>query len=427
MTEPATESTGIFRRSAVERLASPERLDLLVNVITQKNRAALVTVLGCALATVLWGVFGSLPTKLHAPCIFTRAGGVLEVSSGSRGRIVDFRVQVGDRVKAGDVIARIDQPEQLRQLDASEKRLGDLRLRAQSLSNFAMRGNSLNSELKRGQEADLRSRIASAESRLGALALRVKTQQTLLEQGLITQNQLLATRIEYDSVSQEISSARTQIKELAVRQLEGQRQSEAELATTNLEIAELERQIQVQRDTMEAQSALRSPYSGRVLELRAGGMGVLVEVGATLMTLEPEAAGTAGALEVVIFAPPGDGKNVKPGMDAQVSPANVRREESGFLAAYVRSVADYPSSRQGIMRVLQNERLVDQLSNEGAPIKLVADLVPDAATPSGFKWSSGRGPNQQIDAGTLCDASVTLERRAPISLVLPLLRKALGG
>lgn len=427
MTQPLNpESTGIFRRVAVERLASPERLDVLADVITPKSRVTLGILLACGLAALTWSVFGSLPTKLRAPCMITRTGGIVEVTAGSRGRIAEFRVQAGDHVKIGEIIGRIDQPEQARQIAATEQKLAELRARETRLIGFAARCDDLQADLLRGQEADLRNRIASAESRLAALAQRLKSQQSLLKRGFITESQLLTTRIEYDSLRQEIDTARSQIKELAVRQLHNRKQCEPDLAAVRLEIGELERQIHIQKDSMETQSSLRSPYSGRVLELRGGGVGVLVDVGSTLMTLEPDAPGGVGALEVVVFAPPGEGKNVRPGMEVQVSPANVRPEEAGFLAATVHSVADYPSSRQGIMRVLQNERLVEQLSAGGAPIKVVADLLPDPAAPSGFRWSSGRGPKQRIDAGTLCEAGITLERRAPITLVLPLLRKSLG-
>lgn len=428
MTEPFNpQSTGIFRRVAVERLASPERLDVLADVITPKGRVALATLTACAVAAVAWGVLGSLPTKLRAPCMITRAGGVLEVSAGSRGRVAEFRVEVGDRVRAGEIIARIEQPELARQIAAVEQKLADLRLRETSLAAFAERGEALQADLSRGQEADLRNRIASAEARLATLAQRLAAQQSLLDQGLITQSQLLATRLERDTLRQEIDTARSQIKELAVRRLDAAKRSEAELAALRLEIGEVERQIGVQKAALESQSRLVSPYSGRVLELRGGGIGVLVDVGSPLMTLEPDDAGGAGALEVVVFAPPGEGKNARPGMEVQIAPANVRREESGFLAGRVRAVADYPSSRQGIMRVLQNERLVEQLSQGGAPIKIVADLAPDPAAPSGFRWSSGRGPEGAIDAGTLCEADITLERRAPVTLVLPLLRRTFGG
>jgi HlyD family secretion protein len=49
-----------------------------------------------------------------------------------------------------------------------------------------------------------------------------------------------------------------------------------------------------------------------------------------------------------------------------------------------------------------------------------------ADTPSGYLWSSAIGPSVSITSGTLCEAQIIVERQRPISLVIPLLRKA-GG
>jgi HlyD family secretion protein len=57
---------------------------------------------------------------------------------------------------------------------------------------------------------------------------------------------------------------------------------------------------------------------------------------------------------------------------------------------------------------------------------VLADLIPDPAAPDGYCWSSGRGPRNPIHSGTLCESGITLERRAPITLVLPLLRRTFG-
>jgi len=287
MNPPAgPERGGIFRKSAVSRLASPDRLDVLAEVVTPQSRLAVGVLFACVVATVVWGFVGSIPTKVRAPCAITRVGGAVEVTAGSRGRIAEFRVQEGDRVRAGDVLARIEQPE--------------------------------------------------------------------------------------------------------------------------------------------LSSLVRSTHPGRVLAVAVSGVGAQVDVATPLLTMEPEATGLSQQLEVVIFAPPGAGNSVRAGMDVQISPADVRREEAGFLVGKVRWVDDYPSSLQEIARVTQDERLARQLSAGGAPRKVLADLVADASAPSGYRWSSGRGPQRRIVSGTFCEAAITIERRKPITLVLPLLRQSFG-
>src|SRR5690606_1612193 len=91
----------------------------------------------------------------------------------------------------------------------------------------------------------------------------------------------------------------------------------------------------------------------------------------------------------------------------------------GFIRGRVLDVAPIPSSREGIMRRLKNATLVDTLVASGAPFEVEIELEADPASNSGFRWSSGKGPEMSIDAGTITMADVVVERRRVISLVLP--------
>jgi HlyD family secretion protein len=418
----------IFRQAALDRLSSPDQLDLLTQVTTPKGWIALYTLLGSVVVALAWGIWGSLPTTVAGSGIITRAGGVLEISTSTQGRVKELRVDIGDVVKAGDVIAVIAQPDLEREIHLLEEKLADLKERELSQRSFAARGENLQGDLRNSQKKGLEDQIGMASSRLKSIEERIKTQEQLLEQGLITRQQLLNSRVERDSVRQEIDSAQGQLRQLAVRHLEGSKQSESERVGMQLQRADLERQIESRKESLKQAANVISPYSGRVIEIKAGGVGSLVGNGTTLLSLEPTGAnGAAGALSVVMFAPGGTGKNIKPGMLVQVSPGNVKREESGFMIGTVRWVADYPSSQQGIMRILQNENLVNDLTKGGAPLKILVDLVPDPSSPTGFQWSSRKGPSDYIvAAGTLCQLSVVTEREPPIALVVPALRKFLG-
>jgi HlyD family secretion protein len=57
---------------------------------------------------------------------------------------------------------------------------------------------------------------------------------------------------------------------------------------------------------------------------------------------------------------------------------------------------------------------------------VTVELERDGATPSGFRWTSRKGPDLAFGSGTLMEAKITLEQRAPIELVVPGLRRWLG-
>ncbi len=163
-----------------------------------------------------------------------------------------------------------------------------------------------------------------------------------------------------------------------------------------------------------AARALVSPVAGRIVDIAVAQGGGL-QVGDSLASIED----TGKPLEAVIYMPADSGANVRPGMDVQVSPTSLSREEYGFIRGKVRSVASFPSTFQSMMRVLANEQLVQEFLQAGTPIEVRIDLTPDASTPSGYRWSSSSGPPFAIGSGALCQASITLAEQRPINLVFP--------
>jgi multidrug efflux pump subunit AcrA (membrane-fusion protein) len=159
-----------------------------------------------------------------------------------------------------------------------------------------------------------------------------------------------------------------------------------------------------------------SSYTGRVIELRAE-RGSIVTPSDTIMSLEA----TDLPLEAIVYLPPADSANVRRGMEVRVLPANVAREEYGFLRGRVASVAAFPSTARGMALTIAHTELVDQFMVQGPPVEVRVVLMPDT-TPSGYRWSYAAGPPFEIRSGTLCRAAITLGEERPISFVLPGLR-----
>jgi multidrug efflux pump subunit AcrA (membrane-fusion protein) len=160
-----------------------------------------------------------------------------------------------------------------------------------------------------------------------------------------------------------------------------------------------------------AESPIASPYTGRILEVQDN-EGDVVAAGQPLMSLEL----SNEDLSAIVYLPAAQGKQVQPGMDIQLSPSTVQKEEFGVLSGKVSAVSSFPATSQGMLRVLGSDELVRELSVSGAPIEVDVQLVK-ADTPSGYQWSSGAGPSVTLDSGTFCTASVIIAEQRPISLV----------
>ena len=127
-------------------------------------------------------------------------------------------------------------------------------------------------------------------------------------------------------------------------------------------------------------------------------------------------------MEAVVYVPAEQGGKIFSGMEVQISPTTVNREEYGFMLGRVASVSKYPSTAESMMQTLGNENLVSLLAGKGAPIMVRIDLVPDSATESGYKWSTPLGPPISIQSGMIIHGAVIISREKPIGKVIPALK-----
>jgi HlyD family secretion protein len=74
--------------------------------------------------------------------------------------------------------------------------------------------------------------------------------------------------------------------------------------------------------------------------------------------------------------------------------------------------------------VLQNPQLVQSFAGQTPPFEARIELV-SAKTPSGYAWSSGKGPPLELTSGTTLRADIAVQRNTPLGLILPQLRRLL--
>ncbi len=375
----------LFRKAALEKLASPERLDVMMQVTSPAAWLALAALGAILLVLIIWSVIGSISIKVNGKGILIRGEAVLDVTSGAYGRLAELLVDENEVVKRGDVVARLFQPE----LD--EK----IRNKRSELEGLIQQAESY-----RRDQGRIVSRL---QSQAEELRQKIVTQQDAVARGLLTNATLLGTKQQLTSTEQQIAQIRATL---------GERQTRID--NVRREISEMESQLG-------SKTEVASPYTGRVLEVTAS-VGDLIDQGSRLVTLEA----FEEPIGAVIFIPAADGKKVRPGMRAQISPSTVKAEEWGFIIGEVESVSDYPVTPEGLRKVLRNDQLVSDLTGKSAPIEVEVTLIEDSETESGFKWSSSKGPPMKVFSGTVCTANVTVEKKKPISYVLPILRSTVG-
>jgi multidrug efflux pump subunit AcrA (membrane-fusion protein) len=197
-------------------------------------------------------------------------------------------------------------------------------------------------------------------------------------------------------------------------------QNDKNIYNVKYTIENIKLEIDNLNDRLDIASKVVSPYTGRVLEILID-EGTFIKQDTPILHLELTGK-NENDLEAIIFVSPTTGKRVNPGMKAYISPSTVQREEFGLIIGEVASVSEFPSSFDGMMRVLKNAKLVNTLSEKGAPIEIRVNFKLNSKTVSGYKWTSPKGPPIKIQSGTMCESSITIHEQRPIKLVLPFIK-----
>jgi len=411
-----------FRAAALDRAASPEQFDHLV-VITKPSDwiwAAVICLL--LVAAIVWGIVGRIPTRVSGEGILISNGDrVVDAVSAAAGRLASVSVTVGDDVVKGQPIARIIQTdieqkhsEAVAVLGEKQREYAVLAARVQSeltvkSQNFAKLEDALNQVIK------------ATTQRIQFLTVDVKNLEDLLAKGYTTRKNLSDRREELTSAQQRLEDTRNQILKLGADKTDLETQRDRELRQAEFSLNEAQRQVSATEESLSQNTQVISPIEGRVVEVKIS-TGSVLAVGTAVVEIESE----GNKLEAVIYIPPDQGKRIKPGMQVQLEPSTVKREEFGMMLGNVETVSDFPMTPQGMAAVLHNETLVTRFSHDGAPYAAKVVLEQDASTATGYSWAVGNGPNLRLTSGTLTRAEITTRYQRPLDLVIPLIRHLTG-
>ena len=414
-------AANLFRKAALDHLSSPEQLDQLLEVGSVRSWIVLAALLSVVGATLLWGFAGRVDTDVSGKGLLVRPGGIQIVATKGAGQVATVSVSVGQNITQGAVIATLRQPALEDQIVSARGEIAALEEQRRSLQTIHQGGSGLQmssiDERQRSIEADLRNLEAEASD----LRARVATDEPLLAKGLITRQELTDAQQRLAGVQASEQQRHTDLSQLQSDRFRVRSESTPEVVEISGRIDAARLRLESLKHQLDLESTVRSPYAGRVVEVKAR-PGSLVTEGQPLVSLQA----AEGAMYALVYVSADEAKQIQPGMAAQVSPTQYRREEYGFMEGTVTNVSAYPATPAALMERLANSSLVASLTAAGPVFEVQVSLTPDAGSPSGFRWSSHHGIDAPLTPGTIVTSDVIVREQSPASLIVPYTRKKLG-
>lgn len=420
-----TEKDDLFRQEALANTNhTVSRFGGLLQIISPYSWLALAALYLILFVVGVWSVFGRIPTHV-------KGQGVLMVQQGSiytavaptgSGRVIKLRVMPGDRVRKGQIVAELEQADLNKQISTRESYIEQLKIERETLSNRFDTVAAHRQSMIKDQNNILRKSIRIEQANLANLEELVRLKQQMFKKGIETKEKVVEAQSNLYRCQATIEQYKDRITQNNINKADYDDKWQQQLLDLKLKIEDAQFQLDTLQEKQHLGNTVKSPTDGVVIGIQTS-IGSMVSGGSPIVNIA--SLGINQGMDVIAFVPVQDGKKIKTGMTALISPSTIKREEFGSILAKVETVSQFPVTKKAMMAILQNEHLVNFLSKQGPTITVRINLKTDPNTYSGYAWSSSLGPEQHITPGSLANARITVRTQAPISLVIPALKHLL--
>src|SRR4026207_281933 len=116
----------LLRKSTLEKLSSPEQLDVLMRVTSPMGWVALTAVGALIAAAIVWSLVFDMSVRVDGQGILLRGENVQAVAIATGGTVQSVEVKKGEVIKPGQVVAKLSLPDIENQLATARAQLTEM-------------------------------------------------------------------------------------------------------------------------------------------------------------------------------------------------------------------------------------------------------------------------------------------------------------
>jgi HlyD family secretion protein len=333
-------------------------------------------------------------------------------------------------VSKGDPIAYIYQPELDIQQNTLKHHLNDYLQAHERMTELEKKNLNETLSSYQSQQEQLNNSIRLAKEQIELYLTQEESYRSLYEKGIASQQDYDKAQVTRMNAQVSLQNQQSQLDSIHKAVNDAQTQYELTIKQRELNISQQERQIAEQDDRRVQEGKVYSPSNGIVCEVSVS-EGQNISVNSLIVLIDENEPDTPDGdtinLEAVVFVNSVSAKKVQNGQQSLISPTIVRPSQYGSITGSVTSVSNFPLTQARLATVLPDGVLDQQLLSQGSVFEVRLKLDKHPSSPSGYRWTSGEGPEIQIYSGTLTNAMICVEQRRPITYLVPFLKKHLLG
>ncbi|MEB3167192.1 MAG: NHLP bacteriocin system secretion protein [Synechococcaceae cyanobacterium] len=390
-----------------------------------------LALLGIAVALGGWALFWPIPTEVSGLGVLIYPDNAWLFDARSAGQVRRLAVQVGDRVRRGQVLMELHLPVLERELQQQRGNLTQLERQNRSLE----RRDALRLESERQRVAVALAKLADDRQRYGELqrtfASKLRNLDWLSRRQVVAplSAEVVSTEQGLTNTSVNLDAVRIQEKTLLSELQQVKLAIETDALDRRYRIGELRRQIRVTEARLAYEGRLLAERDGRVLDLQVI-PGQTLRVGQRLGTIGRTAtpSSRSPALQAVAYFAPADARRLPLGLPVEVVPEWKERSRFGGIVGRVRRVLSLPASEEDVATTTGNPQLARTLLESGPALRVDIELLRDPRSLDGYRWTLSRGSGVfPVREGLTVTSHAYVEWRSPLSSAIPGLRSLTGG
>ena len=120
-----------------------------------------------------------------------------------------------------------------------------------------------------------------------------------------------------------------------------------------------------------------------------------------------------GRTQLIAYADNEAQRDLRIGMEAQVWPADEKRDEIGYVRGRITQVVRYPADADEVRQTLKSDILAKRLLQQGDVVYEVRiDLLCSPEDSTSYDWSFGEPADVSMGIGTYCSVLTETKRRS---------------
>lgn len=383
------------------------------NVVPKHAWLWLFTLFIIIIALFFWAIFGSLDLSIQGKGIVLNSKGLFNITSSIDGTIKKLYVKPGETIHKGTLLAEIFNADQEQLLESTQIQIKALMQTIEKLKDqIEVEFQASKAALER-QLSSLEVTVKLLNEQLAFLRPEYQKKKELYDLGLITIGVVQEANRQIQTILVSLKEKESEILDVQAKLIISYRTEE--LKNKQLELIRAQQEELVIIAKLK-QSKIFSLYDGQILELLVS-LGTVVKEGQAIINGEFDNP----QREWVIYGyfPSEFGKYIQQGDVMKLYLSEVNKKEYGALLSQVDTVSSYPTSAKFLTVQFNNSNLVKFLTNQKPATQVISIPWKYPHDPSGYRWTSNKGPNHALSSGQVGDVEVVVESVHPIYYLFP--------